>query len=132
MINSEFFYKNDIEWNSYITIPKAFIINEEYKNISAETKLMYGLLIDRMKISIENKWIDEKGRCYLIYTVEEICTIFNLSNKTAIKVLKELEKLELLEKKRQGLRKPNLLYVKKINFGEAVSSYKKNKDGGKL
>ncbi|ACZ01653.1 replication initiator protein A [Streptobacillus moniliformis] len=111
------FYKyNDIQYNNFYTIPKEFILNKKFKKISLESKLFYGLLLDRLNLSIKNNWFDKDGNYYFYFSVEETMKTFNISNKTAIKIYRELEECDLLFVKRQGVGKPNILYLKKINF----------------
>lgn len=71
-------------------------------------------------LSARNNWTDEKGRVYIICTIEEIMEDLNCGNKKAISLLSELEKIGLIERRRQGLGKPNLIYVK--NFISAVEN----------
>ena len=83
--------------------------------------MLYGLLLDRMSLSQKNGWVDEQGRVYIIYTIENIMEALGCGNKKAIGLLAELEnKANLILRKKQGLGKPNLIYVK--NFISAVDS----------
>ncbi|WP_064615239.1 replication initiator protein A [Streptobacillus moniliformis] len=106
----------DISYQNFLTIPRDLIYNEKFKKLSLEAKLMYGLLMDRLKVSIKYNWIDSNGDVYLIYSINEIMQLLSISKPTAVKILKELEKFKMIEKKQQGLQKPNLLYLKKIDF----------------
>ena len=95
--------------------------NERFWNISADAKMLYGILLDRMSLSAKNGWIDKNGRVYIIFTIDEAKMALNCAEQKAIKLLSELEKKAgLIERKRQGLGKPNLIYVK--NFISAVDS----------
>ena len=86
---------------------------------------MYGILLDRVPLSAKNGWIDEQGRVYIICTIEEIMEDMNCGNKKAIQLLSDLEeKVGLIERKRQGLGKPNLIYVK--NFISVDSPVEKH------
>src|SRR5699024_1391462 len=83
--------------------------------------MLYGILLDRMSLSAKNGWIDKNGRVYIIFTIDEAKMALNCAEQKAIKLLSELEKKAgLIERKRQGLGKPNLIYVK--NFISAVDS----------
>lgn len=124
---NNYFFRNDVEDFDFITLPMSLIINDEFKHISAEAKIMYGLLKSRLKLSIRNEWFDNEGKAYLIFTIEEICLMLNVSKKTGIKILNELEKNDFLEKKRRGLGLPNYIYMKKIDFEKVKREYKKNK-----
>ncbi|WP_449126109.1 replication initiator protein A (plasmid) [Staphylococcus chromogenes] len=97
----------------FYQIPKVFFTNETYKNLSNDTKIAYGILRDRVELSIKNNWVDDLGNIYFIYTVKHLEIILNCGNKKAIKIKNELEEADLLEQKRLGLNKPNMLYLKK-------------------
>jgi hypothetical protein len=82
-----------------------------YKDMTPLSKILYGLFLDRCTLSRANGWVDNQGRVFFYFTIEDVCGMLNISNKTAIKIIKELEKNELLEIVRQGLRKPNIFYL---------------------
>lgn len=109
----DYFYGQQADMFAFFRIPKALFTNERFWNVSTDAKLLYGILLDRMNLSAKNGWLDDDGRVYIIYTVEEIMESLGCANKKAGKLLDELEKkCGLIEKKRQGLGKPNLIYVK--------------------
>lgn len=111
----EFFGIEESEQYAFYRVPKLLFTNERYRNLSAESKLLYGLFLDRMGISQKNGWIDKDGRVYIIYTVEDIMEALGCGNKKAIQLLTELEKKgNLIWRKKQGLGKPNLIYMKKF------------------
>ncbi len=114
----DYFYGRESDLFSFLRIPKMLFTDEHFKRLSAEAKIMYGLLLDRMCLSAVNDWKDEKGRVYIIYTIDETSENLGCGNKKAGNVLSELENIGLIEKKRQGLTKPNLIYVK--NFASEV------------
>ena len=94
------------------------IKDERFKNLSTDAKLLYGLMLDRMNLSVKNGWCDKDGRVYIIFTIEEIKDSIGCAEKKAVKLLDELEKkYGLIERKRQGLGKPNLIYVKNFISG---------------
>ncbi len=106
---------------AFIRVPKILLQNETFQGISAEAKLLYSLLFDRTELSNKNGWKDDQDRVYIIFTVAEIQENLNCGNKKAIQLLDELEnKAGLIERKRQGLGKPNLIYVK--SFYRAVDN----------
>ena len=89
--------------------------------MSAEAKILYGFLLDRVSVSLKNGWKDDQNRIFIICTIEEIMEKLGCGNKKAIQLLSELEdKIGLIERKRQGLGKPNLIYVK--NFIRTVDN----------
>ena len=112
-----YFYGPQAEQFAFYRIPKALFTSPTYRGISTDAKVLYGLLLDRMSLSARNDWLDEQGRVYIVFTVEEIMESLACGNKKAVALLRELdEKAGLIERKRQGLGKPNLIYVK--NFIE--------------
>ena len=112
-----YFYGPQAEQFAFYRIPKALFTHPAYRSISTDAKVLYGLLLDRMSLSVRNGWLDEQGRVYIVFTVEEIMECLACGNKKAVGLLRELEtEAGLIERKRQGLGKPNLIYVK--NFIE--------------
>lgn len=117
----DYFYGQQSELFTFYRVPKVLFTNERFWNISADAKMLYGILLDRMSLSAKNGWIDQNGRVYIIFTIDEAKMALNCAEQKAIKLLSELEKKAgLIERKRQGLGKPNLIYVK--NFISAVDS----------
>ena len=117
----DYFYGQQSDLFTFYRVPKVLFTNERFWNISADAKMLYGILLDRMNLSAKNGWIDKNGRVYIIFTIDEAKMALNCAEQKAIKLLSELEKKAgLIERKRQGLGKPNLIYVK--NFISAVDS----------
>lgn len=109
----DYFYGAEAEQFSFYRIPKVLFTEERFRSVSAEAKVLYGLLLDRMSLSCKNGWLDKEGRVYIIFTIEEVMTALGCADQKAGKLLHELEsKCRLIERKRQGLGKPNLIYVK--------------------
>ena len=109
----DYFYGQQAEMFSFYRVPKVLFTDERFWNISTDAKLLYGILLDRMNLSAKNGWMDEAGRVYNIFTIDEIKGSIGCAEKKAVKLLDELErKCGLIERKRQGLGKPNLIYVK--------------------
>ena len=109
----EYFYGEQSNQFSFYRIPKMLFADASFKSISTEAKILYGILLDRMSLSQKNGWTDDRGRVYIVFTVEEIMTSLGCHNQKANKLMYELEKkCGLIERKRQGLGKPNLIYVK--------------------
>ena len=109
----DYFYGAEAEQFSFYRIPKVLFTEERFRSVSAEAKVLYGLLLDRMSLSCKNGWLDKEGRVYIIFTIEEVMTALSCADQKAGKLLHELEsKCRLIERKRQGLGKPNLIYVK--------------------
>lgn len=109
----DYFYGVQSEQFAFYRIPKVLFTNDRFRVLSAEAKTLYGILLDRVSLSVKNGWIDQQGRVYIICTIEKIMEDMNCGNKKAIQLLSDLEeKVGLIERKRQGLGKPNLIYVK--------------------
>lgn len=104
---SSYFTAKDAEQFVFYRIPKALIAGKEYRNISTDAKLLYGLLLDRVGLSARNEWIDEKDRVYIYYTVDAVGEDLNCCKEKACKLFDELEKARLIERKRQGQGKPS-------------------------
>ena len=122
----DYFYgPDDAEQYSFYRIPKKLITGDEFQEISTEAKLLYGLMLDRLQLSIRNQWFDALNRVYIIYTVEDIMTDLHCGNQKACKMLAELEnKIGLIKRKRQGLGKPSLIYVLKFSTGNPQNPFK--------
>ncbi|WP_458524100.1 replication initiator protein A [Gardnerella vaginalis] len=118
-MNFDYFYNRDGDRFSFFMLPKVLVTDEAFKGLSSDAKILYSCLLERTNLSYKNKWIDDEKRVYIIFTVEEIMTMLNKSNKTAVKILNELDSntggIGLIERKRQGLGKPNIIYVKDFN-----------------
>lgn len=115
----DYFYGQSGEMFSYFRVPKILFRDIKFKDLSTDAKTLYGILLDRMSLSAKNHWLDEQSRVYIIFTTEEIMEALSCANQKACRLMLELEKdAGLIERKRQGLGKPSLIYVK--NF--AVSS----------
>ena len=108
----DYYYGAQAEQFNFIRIPKAMIVDPMFADLSVNAKLLYGVLLDRMNLSMKNRWFDSENRVYIIYQISEIMEDFNFSKKTAVRYLNELEDFGLVEKKRRGLGLPSLLYVK--------------------
>lgn len=113
----DYFYgPEDTEQYSFYRIPKLLITGAEFSEVSTDSKMLYGLMLDRLSLSIKNGWFDSLNRAYIIYTVESIMNDLHCGNQKAIKLLNELEKkIGLIKRKRQGLGKPSLIYVLKFS-----------------
>ena len=108
----DYFYEEQSQQFAFYRIPKVLFTDNRFQKISTEGKVLYGLLLDRVSLSMENGWIDEEGRVYIIFTLNAIRQAMNCAEKSAIKYLTELEDFGLIERIRQGLGKPAIIYVK--------------------
>ncbi len=119
----DYYKNNEILENSYYQIPQELFINKLYKEkLNSDSKILYGFLLDRLSLSQKNHWFDELNRVYLIFTREEVQDKLCLSEKTVTKAFKQLTDTKLIAEKRQGLGKPNLIYVGKIQHEEVITN----------
>ena len=99
----------------FFRVPKQLFESPYYNKMSAESKLLYAILKDRFELSIKNNWVDKDGCIYMIYTVEDIREMLGCGRDKVFKLKKELKNFDLLEEVRQGLNKPNLIYIGALN-----------------
>lgn len=132
-IQFDYFRGMEAEQYSFYRVPKVLFTAECFKSLSCEAKVLYGLMLDRMSLSIKNRWFDEENRVYIIFTVEEIAELLNCGSQKAVKLMKELDSnqgIGLIEKKRLGLGKPNVIYVKNFMLKEKHSFEQEEKAAG--
>ena len=113
----DYFYGQSGELFSYFRIPKALFQDHRFRQLSTDARTLYGILLDRMSLSVKNGWLDEQGRVYIIYTVREVQESLCCAEHKAVKLFRELEQLDLIERKRRGLGRPSLIYVKDFSSG---------------
>ena len=133
-MNLDYYYKNEkITQSHFFRMPKALMKEESLKKLSSDAKLLYTLMLDRMALSMKNGWIDKEGRVFIYYAVQEIAEELDCSNTTCTKILCELDNkkgIGLIERKRQGQGKPDIIYVKNLveSRTKEPEDSKKNKD----
>ena len=112
---------NEILENVFYQVPKELFTNPNYSKLSSDSKLLYSLLLDRLLLSMKNKWIDSDGKIYLIFSRKEAGELLNLSDKTITKAFKQLNEVKLIYEKRLGFKKNNIIYVGKINHSKFMN-----------
>lgn len=128
-IKFDYFRGMEAEQYTFYRIPKVLFTAECFRELSCEAKVLYGLLLDRMGLSIKNRWFDEEDRVYIIFTVEELAELLNCGTQKVVRLLKELDVksgIGLIEKKRLGLGKPNVIYVKNFMIQELTRAEKQD------
>ena len=119
-LNFPYYYGHSGEQYAFFRIPKLLLTDDRFAEISTDAKLLYGLLLDRMELSYRNGWIDEQNRVFIIFTAEEVMDTLRCRSEKAARLFSELDSTKgigLIERKRQGLGRPTLIYVK--NFSGA-------------
>ena len=123
----DYFYGQAGELFSFYRIPKALFQEPRFQSLSTDAKTLYGILLDRMSLSVKNGWLDEQNRVFIIFTIEDVKRALCCADNKATKLLRELEKFGLIERKRRGLGKPSLVYVKNFS-AESSKSIFQNRD----
>ena len=123
----DYFYGQAGELFSFFRIPKALFQEQQFQDLSTDAKTLYGILLDRMSLSVKNEWFDKKGRVFIICTIEDVKRTLRCADNKATRLLRELEKFGLIERKRRGQGKPCLVYVKNFSSESSKESVK-NRD----
>lgn len=117
----DYYYGTEAEQFAFYRVPRLLVKDVRFKGLSSDAKLLYGLMLDRLGLSMKNGWLDGAGRAYIYYKADEIMEDLGCSGYTCTKVLAELDGrkgIGLIERKRQGLGKPDIIYVK--NFARVL------------
>ena len=123
----DYFYGRAGELFSFFRIPKALFQEQQFQDLSTDAKTLYGILLDRMSLSVKNEWFDKKGRVFIIFTIEDVKRTLRCADNKATRLLRELEEFGLIERKRRGQGKPCLVYVKNFS-AESSKERVKNRD----
>lgn len=118
-----YYYGQEADMYTFYRIPKLLFTHEYFRELSSDAKILYGLMLDRMSLSIKNEWFDEQNRAYIYFSVEDIMELLNCGKNKAVKTLQELDEeqgIGLIEKKRQGFGKANVIYVKNFVLEEVA------------
>lgn len=120
-IQFEYFYGNEAEQFTFYRIPKILVTSPTFKRVSDSAKLLYGLMLDRMGLSIRNGWVDDENRAYIFFTTNDVMEQMCCGTEKATKLLAELDAekgIGLIERKKQGQGKPAIIYLKKFYISE--------------
>mgnify|MGYP001215910933 FL=1 len=123
----DYFYGQTGELFSFYRIPKALFQEPRFQSLSTDAKILYGILLDRMSLSVKNEWFDKNGRVFIIFTIEDVKRTLRCADNKATRLLRELEEFGLIERKRRGQGKPCLVYVKNFSAESSKESVK-NRD----
>ena len=109
-----FFQIGEAEQFAFYRVPKALFQYETFSGISTDAKLLYGLLLDRLDLSVKNNWADDDGHAYIFFTIGTVQEKLGCGNKKAVRLMKELEDAGLISKKKQFNQQPDIIYVHKF------------------
>lgn len=112
-----YFYGHEAEQYAFYRIPKVLISDPRFRNVSTDAKLLYGLMLDRMSLSVKNGWLDNHGRVYIFFVLDEIQELLQCGHEKAVKLLAELDSdrgIGLIERVKRGQGKPTIIYVKQF------------------
>lgn len=113
----DYYYGAEAEQYAFFRIPKVLMTEPCFKGVSTDAKLLYGLLLDRMSLSLKNGWLDEQERVYIYFTLNEVCEQMDCGTDKAVKLFAELDSgkgVSLIERIKQGQGKPARIYVKRF------------------
>ena len=118
-----YYDKDQSDQFSFYRIPKALFTDARFRGLSAEAKILYGLMLDRMSLSMKNGWMDSQNRIYIYFTLEDVVELLGCGHGKAVRFFSELDSVKgigLIERKKQGQGKPAKIYVKNFLEDEAV------------
>ena len=127
-VELSYYYGYEAEQFSFYRIPKLLFTDSRFAGISTDAKLLYGILLDRMSLSMKNGWHDEQGRVYIIFTLDDVAETLGYKTEKAIKLFNELDTKKgvgLIERVRQGQGRASLIYVK--NFAGEIKTSEKQR-----
>jgi hypothetical protein len=127
-----YYYGNEADQYTFYRLPKALFTNSRYKGLSDGAKILYGLMFDRMGLSMKNGWLDEQNRVYIYFTLEDVQEYMNCQRDKGMKLLAELDTAKgvgLIERVKQGLGKPTIIYVRKFFEGTDLQTSEKPTSG---
>ena len=121
----DFFHAGEGEEYVFYRVPKLLFTEERFRRISTDARMLYGLMLDRLGLSQKNGWTDKNGRLYIYFTLEDVANALGVGRQKASQLLAELEKYKLILRKRQGLGKPNRIYVGRFTQRAGPSHFQK-------
>jgi len=98
--------------HNFYRLPKVLTCDEKYRELSNNAKLLYAIILDRASLSEVNAYVDENGKVCVFLTIDEACKLLNIGHNTATKIFKELDDYGLIERKKQGFARANIIYPK--------------------
>ena len=123
----DYFYGNEAEQYTFYRIPKVLFTDPGYRRISSDAKILYGLMLDRMGLSVRNGWLDDLNRVFIYFTLEDALEYLSCGHTKAVSLFGELDKNGLIERKKQGQGKPTIIYVKNFIRQPEIQTSEKRK-----
>lgn len=114
-LNLDYHYGSEADAYSFYRIPKILFTDKRFATISVDAKVLYGLMLDRMSLSMKNSWVDKENRVFIYFTLDDAIEMLGCGHTKIIKLLSELDTAKgigLIERKKQGQGKPTIIYVK--------------------
>ena len=129
----DYFYGDQSEAFAFYRTPKLFYTDEKFRSLSSDAKILYGIMLDRLSLSVKNDWRDDDGKVYIYMTLDSVEEMMGCARQKAVALVKELADFGLIEKKKQGLCKPTRIYVKKfVRVWKSYSQEFENHTSGSL
>jgi len=111
----DYYYGSEAEQYTFYRFPKALFSNDRYKSMTDSAKILYGLMLDRMGLSLKNGWLDKENRVFIYFTLEDLQEYMNCGHNKGVKIMAELDNIGLIERVKQGLGRPTIIYVKRFS-----------------
>jgi len=124
----DYYYGKQAEQFTFYRIPKSLFTDSTFANMSSDAKVLYGLMLDRMSLSVSNEWKDDQDRVFIYFTLIEIQELMNCGHNKAVKMLAELDTekgIGLIERVKQGMGKPTRIYVMNFLVSEETKDFPK-------
>ena len=131
MLNShqfDYYYGKQAEQFTFYRIPKRLFTDSTFADLSSAAKVLYGLMLDRMSLSVSNEWKDDQDRVFIYFTLTEIQELMNCGHNKAVRLLAELDSIKgigLIERVKQGMGRPNRIYVMNFLVSEEIKDFPK-------
>jgi Replication initiator protein A (RepA) N-terminus. len=111
----DYYYGSEAEQYTFYRFPKVLFSNDRYKSMSDSAKILYGLMLDRMGLPLKNGWLDKENRVFIYFTLEDLQEYMNCGHNKGVKIMAELDNIGLIERVKQGLGRPTIIYVKRFS-----------------
>lgn len=108
----KYYSSAEMQKHNFYRMPKMLIGDKKYRELSSNAKLLYAIILDRASLSESNAWIDDQNKVVIFLTIDEACKLLNIGHNTATKIFKELDNCSLIERKKQGFARANIIYPK--------------------